>query len=209
MEILFATANRDKAVELGSLLSSLGVEIRTLLDFPAAEQIEETGETLQENALLKAYAGFHLSGLPTIADDTGLEVAALNGQPGVYSSRYAGENATYADNVKKLLFEMKAVPSDERQARFVTVVAYVDKGLEIVASGEVLGQITHRSYGTSGFGYDPVFRVNETGMTYAEMGLAEKNKMSHRARAFNNLLIELHKQQQHQPQFKKWELPID
>lgn len=205
MEILLATANRDKAVELGGLMRSLGIQLKTLLDFPAVEQIEETGETLQDNALLKAYAGFHLSGLPTIADDTGLEVAALNGQPGVYSSRYAGENATYADNVKKLLRELEAVPPEQRQARFVTVVAYVDKGLEIVASGEVLGQITQRSYGTSGFGYDPVFRVNETGMTYAEMNLAEKNKMSHRARAFSNLLIELHKQ----PQFKKWELPTD
>lgn len=205
MEILLATANRDKVVELNDLVKPLGIQIKTLLDFPAAEQIEETGETLRENALLKAYAGFHLSGLPTIADDTGLEVMALNGDPGVYSSRYAGENATYADNVEKLLQGMKNIPIGQRRARFVTVVAYIDKDLEIVASGEVDGQITRRSHGTGGFGYDPVFRVDETGKTYAEMGLSEKNKISHRARAFRNLLNELHKQ----PQFKKWELPID
>ena len=205
MDILLATANPDKAVELGNLLRPLGIHIKTLLDFPDAEQIEETGETLRENALLKAYAGHKMSGLPTIADDTGLEVTALNGAPGVYSARYAGENASYADNVQKLLAAMENLPDDQRTGRFVTVAAYVEQGLEIVASGEVAGQITRHTQGTGGFGYDPVFWVNEAQKTYAEMSLAEKNKISHRARAFRNLLIHL----KQQPQFKNLELPID
>ena len=187
MEILLATANRDKGVELGNLLHPLGIRIRTLLDFPGIEQIEETGETLEENARLKAYAGLKLSGLPTIADDTGLEVMALSGAPGVYSSRYAGEDASYADNVRKLLAAMNRVPDDQRQGRFVTVAAYVDKTLEIVASGEVAGQITRQPQGDGGFGYDPVFLVNEMNKTYAEMSLEEKNKISHRAKALKKL----------------------
>lgn len=205
MDILLATANKDKALELGNLLRPLGIQIKTLLDFPLAEQIEETGETLEENALLKARAGFRLSGLPTIADDTGLEVMALNGEPGVYSSRFAGENATYADNVRKLLEVMESVPDDRREGRFVTVAAYVDKAVEIVASGQVTGQITRHPRGAGGFGYDPVFLVDETQKTYAEMSLTEKNQMSHRARAFRNLLTQL----QSQPLFKQLELPID
>lgn len=205
MDILLATANKDKALELGNLLRPLGIQIKTLLDFPLAEQIEETGETLEENALLKARAGFRLSGLPTIADDTGLEVMALNGEPGVYSSRFAGENATYADNVRKLLEVMESVPDDRREGRFVTVAAYVDKAVEIVASGQVAGQITRYPRGAGGFGYDPVFLVDETQKTYAEMSLTEKNQMSHRAHAFQNLLTQL----QSQPLFKKLELPID
>lgn len=205
MDILLATANRDKALELGNLLGPLGIQIKTLLDFPGAEQIEETGETLTENALLKARAGFQFSGLPTIADDTGLEVMALNGAPGVYSSRFAGENATYTDNVKKLLEVMNSVPDGQRQGRFVTVAVYVDKAVEIVASGQVAGQITRYPRGAGGFGYDPVFLVDETQKTYAEMSLTEKNQMSHRARAFRKLLSQL----QSQPLFKKLELPID
>lgn len=205
MDILLATANKDKALELGNLLRPLGIQIKTLLDFPLAEQIEETGETLAENALLKARAGFRLSGLPTIADDTGLEVMELNGEPGVYSSRFAGENATYADNVRKLLEGMESVPDDRREGRFVTVAAYVDKAVEIVASGQVTGQITRHPRGAGGFGYDPVFLVDETQKTYAEMSLTEKNQMSHRARAFRNLLTQL----QSQPLFKQLELPID
>ncbi|MCF7903352.1 MAG: RdgB/HAM1 family non-canonical purine NTP pyrophosphatase, partial [Candidatus Marinimicrobia bacterium] len=195
----------DKARELGNLLEPLGIRIKTLLNFPLAEQIEETGETLTENALLKARAGFRLSGLPTIADDTGLEVMALNGEPGVYSSRFAGENATYADNVRKLLEVMESVPDDRREGLFVTVAAYVDKAVEIVASGQVAGQITRHPRGAGGFGYDPVFLVDETQKTYAEMSLTEKNQMSHRARAFRNLLTQL----QSQPLFKQLELPID
>lgn len=205
MDILLATANRDKVRELGNLLGPLDIQVKTLLDFPQAEQIEETGETLAENALLKARAGFQLSGLPTIADDTGLEVSALNGEPGVYSARFAGENATYADNVRKLLEVMESVPDDQREGRFVTVAAYVDKTVEMVAYGQVAGQITRYPLGEGGFGYDPVFLVEETGKTYAEMSLSEKNQMSHRARAFRNLLSQL----QSQPSFNKLELPID
>ncbi len=206
MQILFATANRDKVRELTDLLQPFGFQVKTLLDYPAAAQIEETGETLEQNALLKAHAGYAITGLPTIADDTGLEVFALDGAPGVYSSRYAGDQANYAENVVKLLTAMEPVPDDNRQARFNTVAVFVDDSREIVAYGEVTGQITRYNRGNGGFGYDPIFWVPEMTKTYAEMDLNEKNAISHRGRAFRNLLLNLKSQH---PLFNHLELPID
>ncbi len=162
--------------------------IRSLSDFPEIGEIPETGTTLEENAFIKARAGFTQTGLPTIADDTGLEVDALKGAPGVFAARYAGKHASYEDNVTKLLAALEKVPQGKRTARFVTAAVFVDAGHEIVARGEVSGEITRHRIGAEGFGYDPVFFVPERGKTYAQMSLAEKNRLSHRQRAFHRLM---------------------
>jgi XTP/dITP diphosphohydrolase len=147
--------------------------------------VEETGETLEANALLKARAVVEVTGLPVIADDTGLEVNVLDGAPGVKTARFAGAEATYADNVAKMMQVMDGV--EDRSARFRTVVALVlPDGLEIVADGSVEGRITDSPRGERGFGYDPVFEVD--GITMAEMSLDEKNRLSHRARALRSLI---------------------
>ena len=181
-----ATANPDKAVEIVSILSEVGdVE---LLDRPSdVGDVEETGETVLENARLKALALCEASGEVAVADDTGLEVDALDGAPGVYSARYAGEDATYADNVEKLVAAMSG--KTDRTARFSTVAyAAFPDGTEIYATGEVVGEITENARGDAGFGYDPVFAPSEgDGRTFAEMTAAEKHAVSHRGRAFRAL----------------------
>lgn len=185
MELIVATRNRDKRNELQALLQDLGVRLRTIGDFPGAPDVVEDGTTCEANAIKKAQSAAQFTGLPAIADDTGLEVAALDGRPGVYAARYAGESATYEDNWRKLLHELNGIPSARRQARFVTAaaIAYPDGRLQ-VALGTLDGVITERPQGTSGFGYDPVFLVPEKGKTLAEMTPEEKNEVSHRARAF-------------------------
>lgn len=185
MELIVATRNRDKRNELQALLQDLGVRLRTIGDFPGAPDVVEDGTTCEVNAIKKAQSAAQFTGLPAIADDTGLEVAALDGRPGVYAARYAGESATYEDNWRKLLHELNGIPSARRQARFVTAaaIAYPDGRLQ-VALGTLDGVITERPQGTSGFGYDPVFLVPEKGKTLAEMTPEEKNEVSHRARAF-------------------------
>lgn len=185
MRLVLASANPDKAREIAGLLSSAGVE---LLPRPSTVgDVEETGDTLEANALLKARAVVEAAGEAGVADDTGLEVDALGGRPGVYAARYAGEGATYADNVAKLLAELDGVP--DRRARFRTVAAVVfPDGREVVAHGVVEGVIADGPRGDGGFGYDPVF-VPEGGggLTYAEMTLPEKQAISHRGRAFRAL----------------------
>ena len=173
------TAHRDLKV------TTTTIEFLTLDDIhPPIGEIEETGSTLEENALIKARAVHEKTKLPTIADDTGLEVAALGGAPGVFSARYAGENATYADNVNKLLDALRGEAN--RRAKFSTVIAYIDaSGAEQLYRGEVKGTITESPRGTNGFGYDPIFAPNEdpAARTFAEMTDAEKNAISHRGRA--------------------------
>ena len=186
MEFVLATANLDKAAEIGALLG----DTMTLLPRPDhVPEVEETGHTLVENARLKAVALVSATGSPAMADDTGLEVDALDGAPGVYSSRYAGEGATYDDNVNKLLSELAAVP-EPRRARFRTVaIAVWPDGREVVAEGLVDGTIATERRGPNGFGYDPVFVPDgHGGRTYAEMALEEKNSASHRGLAFRALL---------------------
>jgi XTP/dITP diphosphohydrolase len=185
MELIVATRNRDKCNELQALLQDLGVRLRTIGDFPGAPDVVEDGTTCEANAIKKAQSAAQFTGLPAIADDTGLEVAALSGRPGVYAARYAGESATYEDNWRKLLHELNGIPSARRQARFVTAaaIAYPDGRVQ-VAMGTLDGMITEQPQGTSGFGYDPVFLVPEKGKTLAEMTAEEKNQVSHRARAF-------------------------
>ena len=185
--LVLATANPDKATELEQLMHGFEVVARP----SAVPEVEETAETLEGNARLKARAVMEATGEPAVADDTGLEVAALDGRPGVYSSRYAGENATYADNVSKLLSELDGC--DDRRARFTTVaMACFPDGREVVGTGAVEGRIAESARGERGFGYDPIFVPDEgDGRTFAEMTPEEKNVMSHRGRALRALIEHL------------------
>ncbi|MDP9494465.1 MAG: RdgB/HAM1 family non-canonical purine NTP pyrophosphatase [Actinomycetota bacterium] len=181
--LVVASKNPDKITEIEDVLEPLGVteEIVRGLEWP---DVEETGHTLEENALLKARAVSTAVGLPAVADDTGLEVAALGGRPGVNTARFAGNNASYSENVVLLLEEMEGIV--DRRARFRTVVALVfPDGAEFVAEGMVDGVITLERRGEQGFGYDPVFEVEDR--TLAELSLLEKNRLSHRARALRAL----------------------
>jgi len=191
MKLLLATQNKHKVEELTRLLQPFAVEVVSLLEFPEIGEIIEDGDTLEANALIKAKAGFAHCGLPTMADDTGLAVDALNGAPGVYAARYAGENVTYDDNVNKMLSEMSGIPESQRQARFQTAAVFYDGTQTVTALGEVPGMITTERHGDSGFGYDPIFLVPEKNRTYAQMDLEEKNLLSHRKRAFAKLIEKL------------------
>lgn len=185
-ELVLATRNRHKGEELAALLADLGIRIRTLADFPDAHEVEETGATCEDNARKKAMEMARVTGLPTVADDTGLEVDALGGRPGVYAARYAGEHATYEDNCRKLLKELQGVPVGKRSARFLTVAAVaLPSGAVQVAQGILEGAIAEAPVGARGFGYDPVFLVPELGKTLAELTPEEKNRISHRAKAFS------------------------
>jgi XTP/dITP diphosphohydrolase len=192
VKFVIATLNPDKLREMVALLPpELGTFVG-LRDFEGAAAPPETGATLTDNALLKAAAALAFTGLPVIADDTGLEVDALGGAPGVWSARYAGEGAGYAANVRKLLREMAATEPARRTARFRTVcVACFPDRDPIVAEGVLEGRITEVLRGTEGFGYDPVFEVQGTGRTLAELPFAEKNRLSHRAAAVANLAARL------------------
>ena len=187
MKIVLATHNRDKQKEILNSLSEFNIQILTLGSFPEIAEIIEDGDTLTENALIKAREVHRFTGLPTISDDSGLEVDILDGSPGVFSARYGGENCSYSDNVKKLLLEMEGVPYRKRSATFRTVMAYVQKDRELIAHGEVKGYITESLKGIGGFGYDPVFYYPEMEKTFAEMSIDEKNKISHRGVAIRNL----------------------
>lgn len=184
-QILLATRNSDKVRELTALLGNLGIRIRTLVDFPAAPEVEEDGTTCEANALKKARVVAAATGVPSLADDTGLEVDALGGRPGVFAARYAGDGATYEDNCRKLLKELHGVPRARRTACFITVAALAMPGGDTrVAIGTLAGVIAEACVGSQGFGYDPVFFVPELGRTLAELTAEEKNRISHRAKAF-------------------------
>ena len=185
MKIVIATHNEDKLKELLKAFSNHinNIELLTLNDFPEIGEIIEDGKTLEENALIKAKEVFNLTGIPALSDDTGLEVDALNGAPGVYTARYAGEDCSYHDNVTKLLDDMRTVPVPNREANFKTVIAYVDKDSEITSEGVAEGSIARSSVGDFGFGYDPVFLPFGFNRTFAEMTAIEKGKISHRGLA--------------------------
>ena len=189
MKIVLATHNQDKCAEMLEILREIPINLLTLNEFPEIGEIIEDGETLEENAYIKARTVHKLTNLPTIADDTGLEVATLNGQPGIYSARYAGENCSYADNVNKLLHEMTNIPQKKRSALFRTAIVYVDDNMELATEGVVKGIITNVMKGIGGFGYDPVFYVKAMKKTYAEMSMNEKNQISHRGKAVKNMKI--------------------
>lgn len=185
--LVLATANRHKVEEIQPLLAGTGVALVPVRDLVDGWDVEETGETLEDNATLKARAAVQATGLPAVADDTGLFVDALDGLPGVRSSRYAGPGCTYADNVRKLLEAMAAVPREARAARFGSVVVLAcPDGSERSFEGALHGEIGIEPRGSGGFGYDPVF-VLPAGGTLAELPLEEKNRVSHRAAAFELL----------------------
>ncbi len=186
--IVVATRNVHKVEEIRAMLAGLPVAVKDLREFPDCPEVEEDGETLEENALKKARVAFQCTGLPVIADDTGLEVYYLLGAPGVYSARYAGEDATYADNNRKLLKAMTQVPARRRQARFRCVVALVSRSGEQLFEGKVEGDILRETRGANGFGYDPVFRPDGFRESYAELAAELKNSVSHRARAIEAFL---------------------
>lgn len=185
-QIVLATHNPDKRAEIAALLSDLGITVRSLTEFPQAPVVVEDGETCEANAIKKAKVIADYTGLMAVADDTGLEVDALGGRPGVHAARYAGAHVSYEDNWKKLLRELDGVPMEQRGARFLTVVAIASPSRQQVETveGMLNGVIAERPAGTGGFGYDPVFVVPELGKTLAELTPAEKNRISHRAHAF-------------------------
>ena len=206
MEIVLATRNRDKIKEITAMLADVDVTIRDIDEFDNVPEVVEDRDTLEGNALKKAREVRDATGISALADDTGLFVEALDGAPGVYSSRYAGENVTYADNVKKLLEEMTAVASADREAEFRTIMAlalvddvadalYKNNAIEVegdadrpdalVGEGILPGRITETARGEHGFGYDPIFETQNK--TLAEMTLEEKNETSHRYRALLEL----------------------
>lgn len=178
MQFILATHNQNKVLEFSRMLKPLGVDILT----EKLPEVDETGTTFEENAYLKASAACRETGKPAIADDSGLCVHVLNGQPGVYSARYAGENATDADRINKLLGEMKNVVQKDRLAKFVCVICCVFPSGDILTSrGECEGAIAFAPQGNDGFGYDPVFLVGDK--TYAQMNAEEKDAVSHRGKA--------------------------
>lgn len=185
MEIVFATNNRHKLTEIRAAAPDK-LHISGLNEKGIVEDIPETSDTLEGNAIEKAMYIYSKYGFNCFADDTGLEVEALDGRPGVYSARYAGEGCTFEDNVNKLLREMEGVSN--RRAVFRTVIAYVDEGKLHTFEGSVEGIISLEKKGKEGFGYDPVFIPEKQGRSFAEMSLNEKNMISHRARAMKKFI---------------------
>ena len=190
-KLVLATHNPDKQTEMNAALSDLGLDVISLDQYPGIEYIPENGTTLLENAMIKAHTVHLKTGLPALSDDTGLEVDALHGAPGVYSARFAGEDSTYQDNVRKLLSLMEGVPKLNRTARFRTVIALVNGDTELWTEGIIEGLITREERGTGGFGYDSIFKEKDTKKTFSEMSSAEKNKISHRALALQKMRKEL------------------
>ena len=186
-KLVLATHNLHKKMEMNSILSSLGILIVGLDEFPQIGDIEETGTTLLENAFIKARTVYELTGLPSLADDTGLEVDSLDGAPGVYSARYAGEKPTYQENCSKLLLNLKGYPNEKRVASFKTVIAFVDGEIEHSTEGVVKGLIVEKYRGVDGFGYDPIFQPESQNLTYAEMDADKKNRISHRFKALDKI----------------------
>ncbi|MBO4897739.1 MAG: XTP/dITP diphosphatase [Clostridia bacterium] len=188
MRFILATKNKGKVKELKEIIK--GADIITMDEAGFHDDIEENGKTFEENALIKARAVCKELGVPAMADDSGLEVFALSMRPGIYSARYAGENATDEDRVKKLLSEMDG--KEDRRARFVCAAALcMPDGREIVCRGETNGNLLYAPQGTGGFGYDPIFVPVGFDKTFAEIPQEEKNKISHRRRAFDKLSLEI------------------
>lgn len=191
MEIVIASRNKDKIAEIEKIFQDEGVKLQTLDDYPDFPEVVEDGNNLFENALKKAKEISEYTGLAALSDDTGLEVDALDGKPGVFSARYAGENASYDDNVEKLLRELKGVKKENRTARFRTVTVFYNQDNYYQAEGSIEGIILKERRGQKGFGYDPVFYIESHGKTFAQMQEEEKNVISHRGRAFRKLYNKL------------------
>ena len=197
MKVILASKNQHKLTELSAILSQLGFEIALESEYGLDIDVEETGTTFEENSFLKADAVMKASGLPVLADDSGLMVDALDGAPGVYSARY-GHKASDKERTAYLLENMKDVPEERRGAKFVCVITCLfPDGRKIVARGECPGIIARAPHGENGFGYDPVFYLPELGMTYAELPSEQKNAISHRARALQDFCRKYQEVQNH------------
>jgi XTP/dITP diphosphohydrolase len=184
--VVLASRNVHKIREMSEVLNPLGLTLKSSLDYPDLADVEETSDTLEGNAYLKAFATFKHTGLPSLSDDTGLEVEALDGRPGVKSARYAGENASYSDNLQKLLTELEGVQN--RSARFRTSLALVMEEGAFIFQGICDGIIREVPAGSAGFGYDPVFVPAGYQLTFAEMSEREKNSISHRGKAVDEFI---------------------
>ncbi len=183
-KFVIATQNRDKFLEIKSFFDGSNLELLPAFDFPGIPEVKEDGQTLEENSHKKAKTVSLFTGHPAMADDTGLFVGALNGSPGVYSGRFAGEGCSYKDNVRKLLGLMKGIPPSRRNAYFRTVITvFYPDGTYHQVAGEVQGFITEETRGSGDFGYDPVFQPLGSDKVFSEMSLEEKNKISHRGKA--------------------------
>ena len=197
MKVILASKNQHKLTELSAILSQLGFEIALESEYGLDIDVEETGTTFEENSFLKADAVMKASGLPVLADDSGLMVDALDGAPGVYSARY-GHKASDKERTAYLLENMKDVPEERRGAKFVCVITCLfPDGRKIVARGECPGVIARAPHGENGFGYDPGFYLPELGMTYAELPSEQKNAISHRARALQDFCRKYQEVQNH------------
>ena len=185
-KLVLASRNKNKIEEMKALVADLGIEVYSALDFSDLEEVDEDQPTLEGNALKKARYVHQQTGLPALSDDTGLEVKSLNGAPGVYSARYAGENVSYQDNVLKLLKEMDG--EEDRAAQFRTVVALVTADSEHTFEGVCKGKIIDHQRGEKGFGYDPVFLPEGFDQTFAELDSKVKNEISHRGRAIQKFI---------------------
>lgn len=192
IKFIIASNNKGKAAELDRILNPLGVTAVTAKsEGVSLDDVEETGTTFAENALIKATAAFRKTGMPSVADDSGLVVDALNGEPGVYSARYAGENATDEMRIAKLLKNLEGVPADKRTAHFVSsVCCIIDENTIVTAEGTCDGVIAEEPRGNGGFGYDPVF-LSENGKSFAQLTAEEKDKLSHRGKALRILYDKL------------------
>tara|TARA_B100000676_G_scaffold56561_1_gene55634 strand:- start:12764 stop:13363 length:600 start_codon:yes stop_codon:yes gene_type:complete len=185
-EIVIASSNKHKVSEITQKIHSYFQKIYSLSDFPKIGDIKEDGNSVLENSFIKSRVTFDYTNIPSVADDTALEVDYLNGDPGLFTARYAGENVTYDDNMNKLLNAMDGVPFDNRTARFRTVVTYVDGGInDFFVEGILEGYILEEKQGEFGFGYDPVFFVPEKGKSLASISSEIKNEISHRGLAID------------------------
>lgn len=193
MQVVIATGNAGKLKELRELLAPLAFDVLPQSQFTAVS-VEETGLTFVENAILKARHAAQESGLPAIADDSGLEVDALEGAPGIYSARFAGENASDADNLRKLLVALEGKPPEERTARYQCALVFMRSPRDpspLICQASWEGRIVAGPRGTGGFGYDPIFELADRGVTAAELPAAEKNSLSHRGKALRGLVAQL------------------
>ena len=197
MKLVLATQNNGKIIEMQHALANISLDLITMNDFPHIGEIPETGKTLLENAFIKAETVYSETGIPALADDTGLEIDALNGEPGVFSARYAGESASYQENCAKVLSKLDGVRIEGRTAKFRTVIAFVGKDEKFHCEGYVNGLIVSKKTGENGFGYDPIFYYPKLKKTFAELKKDEKNSISHRGKALRNFCKILEKQRNH------------
>ena len=192
-KIVIASSNKHKISEISIKIQPFFSEILSLTDFPEIGEIIEDGNTIEENSFIKSRTAFEHTKIASIADDTILEVDALNGDPGLFTARYAGENATYEENMTKLLERMDGIEDSYRTARFRTIISYVDGKDDFHVEGSIEGKILNTRVGNNGFGYDPIFYSTELNLSLAEMDSDQKNKISHRGLAIKKFVSKIQK----------------